>query len=365
MAVYKSKNATKDGRQYYFRIKYKDIFGVAHDYSSPKFKNKRDAENEEALYRIKIANQETTISNVTFEQIFNEYIISLSKNVKPQTTLRNKYMFERLKPLHSLIINDFNIQKYRQFQYELENHKFSIDYTNKIIELLRRLITYSNKYYGTSNKMLNYIEKYKKVNELKKEMDFFTYEEYMKFDSVIDNFEYHTFFEILFYMGLRQGETQALTWKDIDFKNNTLKVNKTLTTKIKGEKWTISSPKTKNSTRTLPITKKLVDDLKVMYNSAKKYKNFSNSWFVFGNAFPFPETTIQQRKNNYCKMADIKQIRIHDFRHSCATLLINNGASITLVSKWLGHADISITLKVYAHLYENELNKMANILNNL
>lgn len=84
-------------------------------------------------------------------------------------------------------------------------------------------------------------------------MDFYSYDEYINFDSVIDNFMHHVFFEVLYFLGLRQGEAQALTWNDIDFKNKTLSVNKTL---IKGEKWTISSPKTKNSNKSSTFNKK-------------------------------------------------------------------------------------------------------------
>ena len=102
-----------------------------------------------------------------------------------------------------------------------------------------------------------------------------------------------------------------------------------------------------------------------MYNNAKKYKDFNNNWFVFGNTLPFPETTIQKRKNSYCKLANIKQIRIHDFRHSCASLLINKGASVPLVSKYLGHSNVSITLNTYTHMFKSELDKMTDILNKL
>ncbi len=48
---------------------------------------------------------------------------------------------------------------------------------------------------------------------------------------------------------------------------------------------------------------------------AKQYKDYKDSWFVFGNSIPFKETTIQLRKNKYCKLANVKQIRVHDFRH--------------------------------------------------
>ena len=106
-------------------------------------------------------------------------------------------------------------------------------------------------------------------------------------------------------------------------------------------------------------------NLKTMYNNAIQYKDYSKEWFVFGNSIPFKETTICNQKNKYCKTADLRQIRIHDFRHSCASFLINQGASIALVSKYLGHSNISITLNTYTHLYKSELNDITKIINNL
>lgn len=94
-----------------------------------------------------------------------------------------------------------------------------------------------------------------------------------------------------------------------------------------------------------------------MYNDAKQYKDYSKDWFVFGKTRPFAETSIQKRKNNYCILAGVKQIRIHDFRHSCVILLINQGASIAQVSKYLCHGNITITSNTYTH--------MTKILNNL
>ena len=88
MAVYKSKKATKDGRQYFFRIKYKDIFGEVHDYSSPKFKNKKDAESEEAKYRVKVNNKEAYVSVLTIKQVYAEMMALKKNQVKKQTILK-------------------------------------------------------------------------------------------------------------------------------------------------------------------------------------------------------------------------------------------------------------------------------------
>lgn len=61
-------------------------------------------------------------------------------------------------------------------------------------------------------------------------------------------------------------------------------------------------------------------------------------------------------------MARVKDIRIHDFRHSCASLLIDSGANITLVAKYLGHSKIDETLNTYSHMYQNRLDTIVNII---
>ena len=365
MAIYKSKNSTKDGRQYFFRIKYKDIMGITRDYSSKKYKTLKEVKEEEAKYRLKIQNQKICTSNITFKQAFEEYVDGKINNVKKQTILKEYVLFSKFKPVENIKINNIDLAQYKKIYSLINNLNYSSTYKNKILGLFVRIINYSAKYYNTNDFILKYVEPFKEVGKIKKEMLFFTYEEYLKFDKVIDSFDYHVFFEILYFLGLRQGECTALTWEDIDFDKKVVNINKTLTTKIKGEKWVISSPKTKNSIRVLPLTEKLCNDLKTMQNNAKKYVDYLDKWFVFGNSRPFAETTIQKKKNKYCALANVKQIRVHDFRHSCASLLINKGASISLVSKYLGHSNISITLNVYTHMYKSELENITKCLNNL
>ena len=364
MAVYETTNPTKDGRKYYFRIKYRDILNNVHDYSSPKYKTKKEAVEEEAKYRIKIINNETLLNNLTLEQVFVKYCLFKESKLKQTSLVKIKSQFQHFDLIKKVKINDLKNSHIDLLKEKLNKKNLSPVYKNKLLGLLESIIKFSNKYYNTSNEIIKYCDKYSN-NSIKKEMDFFTFEEYKKFDSVINDFDWHCFFEILYYMGLRQGELLALQFKDINFEKEELSITKTLTSKLKGEKWTISSPKTKSSIRTLPIPNCALNDLKIMYNNVVGYSDYKDTWFVFGNDKPFKETTIQVHKNNYCKLAEVKQIRIHDFRHSCASLLINKGASITLVSKYLGHSDISITLKTYIHLYKSELESIKNLLNNI
>lgn len=359
------KKMLKSGIKYSFTLRYKDIYGNTKQYTSKGYDTKKEAELEEAKFRIKVQEKKICLSNITIDDVFKEYIEYKSKLIKLQTLNKIKDLYKHFEPIKKIKVNDLDISMYNKFNLYIEKKGNSINWNNKILNLLRSLISYSHKYYNTSDTILAFIENYKEINQFKKEMQFFTYEEFQKFISVIDEPDYKTFFEVLYYLGLRQGECCSLTWSDIDFNKSEVSINKTITTKLKGQLYTISSPKTKKSNRVLPISKKLLESLKMLKEKAMQKKYFKEDWFVFGDELPFRETTIQVRKNKYCKLAEVKQIRIHDFRHSCASFLIQNGASIVLVSKYLGHSKISITLDTYTHLYENELKKVSNLIDTL
>ena len=79
----------------------------------------------------------------------------------------------------------------------------------------------------------------------------------------------------------------------------------------------------------------------------------------------FLNVVLSNRKNKNCELAELPQIRIHDFRHSCASLLINSGTNVTVVAKYLGHTKIEETLNTYTHLFSTELNKVINVIDNL
>ena len=361
--IYKSKKATKDGRSYFFRIKYRDVLGVSHDYTSQKYTTKKEASLEEAKYKLKLSTGMTSVSNITLDRVFPLYVDKMKNELKPQSIPKMITCYNWL-PIKNVKINDLNYNHIKLVYDTLDKAKLSADYKNKILGLLKRLIKFSTRCYGTSDKILSLIDTYKKT-ELKKEMDFFTIDEYNKFSSVIDNLEYKTFFDILYFLGLRKSEALALTWNDIDFKKETVSITKNITRFIDGKKWSFSTPKTKNSIRVLPIPKRVLESLKKIKNDYSKYKDFSKNWLIFGINDPWGNTTICNVKNKYCKLAHVKQIRIHDFRHSCASLLINKGASIQLVSKYLGHANINITLATYTHLYQSELDDIKKTLDTL
>ena len=68
-------------------------------------------------------------------------------------------------------------------------------------------------------------------------------------------------------------------------------------------------------------------------------------------------TTIGRKKDNYCVKAVVKKIRIHDFRHSHASLLLSKNVPITVISERLGHSDINMTLNTYSHMIPKDEDK--------
>ena len=109
----------------------------------------------------------------------------------------------------------------------------------------------------------------------------------------------------------------------------------------------------------------LVNDLKVHKEECMKIKGFNEKNFVFGGPIPLHTDKLKTKKKEYADKAGIRVIRTHDFRHSYASLLINNGANIMIVAKYLGHAKIDETLNTYYHLFQSKLDDAVRAINDV
>ena len=303
---------------------------------------------------------------MTFKDLYTAFYDYQKDKVKETTLHTYQDRIRYMELLDNIKVKEFNIQHYEAWRKKIMKFKLSNRTRNYIYKFLKTIMNFGTKWYG-----INFNEVYPKMtnftdpSEIKKEMEFWTYEEFQKFISVEKNLTYKCLFKTLYFCGLRKGEARALNWNDIDFINNSVKINKGLSDNVNGKTYIITSPKTLTSNRTLPLPKGLVNDLRKLKDKAMEYTNFKENWFVFGNTVPLGDDAIRRRKNNDCKLAGVKQIRIHDFRHSCASLLINNGADITLVAKYLGHSKIDETLNTYSHMFKNKLNNIINLIDTL
>jgi integrase len=156
--------------------------------------------------------------------------------------------------------------------------------------------------------------------------------------------------------GLRQGELLGLKWDDVDLDEGTLRVRRTLTTAKGGP--LLAAPKTKGSRRTVRLSQTALQALKSHLNcQLGEIEEVGDRWRENGLIFasetgePLDRRLITtHRFKPLLKRAVLPEIRFHDLRHTCATLLLSKNVNPKVVSEMLGHASIAITLDTYSHV---------------
>ena len=174
----------------------------------------------------------------------------------------------------------------------------------------------------------------------------------------------------LYYTGLRFGEFDALNWKDFDPINKTISITKSLTTKVKCKKYAITSPKTKNSVRIVDLDDNL-NNLLIEYKEykQKKYYNFNESHFIFGDIKYVAHTTFERHLAKFIDKtrqtnSNFKRITPHGFRHSHVSLLIELGCDSRDVAERIGDTVIMVE-ETYYHMFPKKKKLTVDKLNNL
>jgi integrase len=361
--------ATKDGRMWEFYFSYRDVFGERKSYHSKKYMTKEEAE-EACRIKMSILKYKTSPydnPDITFGELYQSFREFQEDKVKYSTKKGYSANIRYFRKFLNIKVKDLNIEMFEQWHKDMNQKEYADRTKNGALKFLKTVLNYGMKWYNSDCKPF-YMRLYgfRDPNKLPDEMDFYTISEFRQFISVEDDLKYRCLFKVLYYCGLRMGEMRGLTWDNIDFKFKTIRVNKNVVKYgSNGKSYTLTSPKTLKSIRTLPLPDGLLNELYLYKQERIKDKKFEETWFVFGAEDPIPETTVRYRKNDNAKKAKVKQIRIHDFRHSCVSLLINSGANITLVATYMGHSKIDETLNTYAHLYRNTLDGIVNIMNDV
>lgn len=256
----------------------------------------------------------------------------------------------------------------RQKVAQNSDNLLSANTINKIMILLKKIFDVGlRKGYYTTNP----VKLLKKLPIEKTKMQFWTVKEFQQFLTLFEPEEYNIklLFTLLFFSGLRLGEALALTWQDIDFSTNTIHITKSVYVN-KGVSY-ISSTKTKAGTRRIIINKKLSQELQYWQQQQKhlleQFTSDSMSLQVFQSSpITITKNSIEkQYKKILERDATLKKIRIHDFRHSHASLLINQGEDYLVVKERLGHASITTTIDTYSHLYPSKQKDLADKLDDL
>ena len=197
--------------------------------------------------------------------------------------------------------------------------------------------------------------KYKKQELIGTTKDTYTEEEYKEIIQAVLKKINYTKLGILIglYTGMRIGELCALKFEDIDINNKKINVTKTLqriydpTQPDKPTKIQITSTKTANSTRAIPITDEMAEILTKMNNGNETY-------ILTGTTKYSEPRTFRRKYTEFMNKIGIQPLKFHSLRHTFASMNIENGADIKTISQILGHSDIDTTLKVYTHTSEKQ-----------
>lgn len=297
--------------------------------------------------------------DMTFQNLYEIYMEDMAARLKQSTLLTKKAVLQThiLPFFGSKPINEIKASDVRRWQAKLMSspNNYSQTYLKKINTELNSIINYAKRFYDLNT---NPCGKAGTIGKAKaEEMDYWTYDEYIAFrEGVKDKSLSYICFEVLYWTGMREGELLALSPADIDLDNKTISINRTYQ-RIEG-KDVFTSPKTRKSKRKIPIPDFLCQELSDYILS--RYMLDADE-----RLFPVTKSYLSHEMIRGCKNTGVKKIRIHDIRHSHASLLINQGCDALMLADRLGHEKVSTTLNTYSHLFPHKQQELVHSLESL
>ena len=311
------------------------------------FATKREAEEWLRNFLIK----QKADFDMKFEDFWKMYYADIETRLREHTMRTKKYIVElKILPYFgNKRVNDITAADIRQWQNELIKMGYSPTYLKTINNQLSAIFNYAVRYYDLKS---NPCAKAGSMGKSKaEEMDFWIGEEFRKFiDSVMNKRLSYMAFMTLYWTGMRLGELLALNPKDVDLEKRTISITKSY--QRLGKKDVITPPKTPKSKRVITIPEFLAADIKDYMDSL--YDLQEND-----RLFPITKYYLEHEMQRGIKESGVKRIRVHDLRHSHASMLIELGFSPLEIANRLGHEKVETTLNTYAHLYPNKQTKLA------
>lgn len=366
----------KDGKKYYMLQIFlgKDEVTGKKKYTTRRgFKTRKEAVLCEAKIKTEIATNGLLNTDVTtFKEIYELWYEGYQHTIKESTLVVNSYVFKLLlKKLETMQLKKITLP-YCQKIINDYSKEFSLSTLKKIKIYGGMILDYAVKMKIIySNPMKDVLLPKKQVDINSNDADlYYTKDELNHFLKLVDStndIKLSAMFRVLAYTGIRKGELQALEWSDIDFTNNTININKTLS--INSEhKITVQTPKSKSSIRKISIDEQTKLILK-RWKAKQRELFFSVGTRVKKHQPCFTEEVtnsylylnfMNDKLRKICKKHNFKEIKIHGFRHTHCSLLFESGFTIQEVQDRLGHSDLKTTMSIYAHVTEKQRDKMAD-----
>lgn len=351
MPAYKDK---KRGT-WYCQFYYRDWTGELKQKRKRGFKREKDAKEWERVF----LNTMQKNSDILFPALVENYFTDLATRLKPTTMENKRSLFEtKITPYFKKFrACDISALDVRRWQNELLNYRdekgkpYSDTYLRAINNQLSALMNYASVYYNLQTNPCRQVEAIGKANA--EAMKIWTLDQYEQFIEFETKKAGHLAFNVFFWSGIREGELLALTIKDFIFDGADeyrLNIDKNFEV-VKGKQYLLT-PKTDASKRCITIPKFLYEEAMAYYNAL--YEPDPD-----GRLFYFTKHYLLSEIKRVAACAGLEPIRVHDLRHSHASLLIEMGFNILMVSQRLGHEKVETTWQTYAHLYPDKEKMLA------
>lgn len=353
------KYTLKDGKTtlWYANFYYTDWTGEKKHICKRGFKTQREAKEYERMF----LNQQHSNSDILFSSLVTNYLEDMSHRLKPTTMENKKFIIDgKILPYFAkLKVCDIDTIKVRKWQNEMISYRdkdgkpFSQTYLKTVNNQLSAIMNYAVKHYQLIS---NPCKAAGSMGRSKAgEMSIWTQQQYEQFSSGIRKSSVKLAFDILFYTGIRSGELLALTPADI-LSTKRIDINKNFA-KVQGEELFLE-PKTPKAKRCISIPDFLYNDIN---NYISKLYGIQSS----DRIFYFTKSALEKEIKRVSEKVGLESIRVHDLRHSHASMLIEMGFDPVQIADRLGHESVKTTLDTYSHLYPDKDQKLADALNKL
>lgn len=377
MPVYKAKNGT-----WYAKLNYTDKQGQHRQKMKRGFAHKADA----AIYARDFLAQATRQSSIGKMPFDNFVAIFQQESAKRQSEHSRQQIAYRLKNhiygAFSCTLGEVSAAMLQKWADDLLA-AYALRTVRNLYTLMRSVFNYAERLYDLHPNPVSRLKAPTK-REAKREMQFWTHEEFLRGLPFVKDLKGRTALILLYYSGLRKGELYALTWDDFD--GEAIHVNKSLQ-RIRRQ-IVITPPKTPSSVRTVLLPRQAILALEVWRQIGRQREETDGKREETGDKreetdgkkeetddknaasssmpafiFPWSEHFIEKAIREAANGAGIRRIRVHDLRHSHASYLISKGANIKLLSQRLGHANVAETLNTYSHMYPSDERAIVELMN--
>lgn len=374
MPLYKTK-VKKDGlQQYLVRVNYTDSFGKAHSLTRHAYGLAEAKQMEQDITR-EYCSEKPAVTRMTVQQLYDEYILAKETEVRATSLVPIKNCLAKgtLPYLADKRLDKLTVPTLQSWKNDIAVINVSISTKQNYYAELRQMLNYAVKMGYIPKNNLTIVGNFKKDTQAlpKEELHFYTPDQFKKFIAVareqaekkdtINDWSYYVFFFIAYFTGARKGEIYALKWSDI--KGHTLSISRSVNQKVGRIVETL--PKNSSSIRTLQIPMSLEAVLNEQKERQMQDENFTEDYRICGGIDCIRDSTVCNKGFDFADKAGLPHIRLHDFRHSHASLLASEGINIQEIARRLGHSNVEMTWNTYSHLYPHEEERAVSVLDKI